>query len=100
MAAPQLYAMTSHCANPACAIPLRFLRDGRLFQFEVRPTLAISEQAPEQAPEMAPEIQNPSARERLVRKVSHFWLCGKCASSLTLAFDALKGVVVKPRPKS
>ena len=92
MAAPQLYAMTSHCANPACAIPLRFLQDGRLFQFEVRPTLPISERPPEN--------QSPSARERLVRRVSHFWLCGKCASSLTLAFDALKGVVVKPRPKS
>ena len=85
-------AMTSHCANPACSIPLRYLRDGRLFQFEVKPKFP--------APDPVQESQCPSARERLVRKVSHFWLCGKCASTLTLAFDALKGVVVKPRPTS
>jgi len=84
--------MTSHCANPACAIPLGYLRDGRLFQFEVRPKFAI--------PDQRRENQSRSAAERLARKVSHFWLCGKCASSLTLAFDALKGVVVKPRPTS
>jgi hypothetical protein len=80
----------THCANPACAIPLRYLRDGRLFQFEVRRKFPIAEQLPGN--------QSPSAAERWVRKVSHFWLCGKCASTLTLAFDALKGVVVKPRP--
>ena len=84
--------MTSRCANPACAIPLRNLRDGRLFQFEVRPKFPI--------PDQLRENQGPSAAARLVRKVSHFWLCGKCASTLTLAFDALKGVVVKPRPTS
>jgi hypothetical protein len=84
--------MTSRCANPACAIPLRYLRDGRLFQFEVRPKFPISGPLPEN--------QGASRAERLVRKVSHFWLCGKCASTLTLAFDALKGVVVKPRPTS
>src|SRR5205823_8587631 len=29
-------AMVPQCANPACRAPLRYLRDGRLFQFEVR----------------------------------------------------------------
>jgi len=73
-------------------MPLRYLQDGRLFQFEVRPKFPMADQPPEN--------QSTSRTERLVRKVSHFWLCGKCASSLTLAFDALKGVVVKPRPTS
>jgi len=74
-------------------MPLRCLQDGRLFQFEVRPKFPVREQQYQ-------DDQSTSARERLVRKVSHFWLCGKCASTLTLAFDALKGVVVKPRPTS
>jgi len=82
--------MTSHCANPACSIPLRYLQDGRLFQFEVRPKIVDPPR----------ENQSSSATGRLARKVTHFWLCGKCASTLTLAFDALKGVVVKPRPTS
>ena len=69
--------MTSHCANPDCAVPLRLLRDGRLYQFEVRP----------QAPK---EPATPS------RSLSHFWLCGECSSKLTLVFDQLKAVVVKP----
>jgi hypothetical protein len=69
--------MTSHCANPDCAVPLRLLRDGRLYQFEVRP----------QAPK---EPANSS------RSLSHFWLCGECSSKLTLVFDQLKAVVVKP----
>ena len=69
--------MTSHCANPDCAVPLRLLRDGRLYQFEVRP-------------------QDPKVPAKSSRSLSHFWLCGECSSKLTLVFDQLKAVVVKP----
>ena len=72
--------MTSHCANPDCAVPLRFLSDGRLYQFAVRPQ----------------EPQEPIASSTPSRSVSHFWLCGECSSKLTLVFDQLKAVVVKP----
>ena len=72
--------MTSHCANPDCAVPLRLLRDGRLYQFEVRP----------QAADVAIASAKPS------RSLSHFWLCGECSSKLTLVFDQFKAVVVKP----
>jgi len=81
--------MTSHCANPDCAIPLRHLRDGRLFQFEIRPKPALG------------ITESPSAERHLARAVartiSHFWLCGQCSSSLTLVFDAIRGVRVSPR---
>jgi len=73
--------MTSHCANPDCAVPLRFLQDGRLFQFEVRPQ---------------PPTHELTASAKGSRRVSHFWLCGECCSKLTLVFDQLKAVVVKP----
>ncbi len=76
--------MTSHCANPDCATPLRYLRDGRIFQFEVRPGLKPTQEV---AASMAEKV----------RRVSHFWLCGSCAATLTLGFDALKGVVIRPR---
>jgi len=75
--------VTSQCANPACAVPLRILRDGRLFQFEVKPKISAENWA-------------TSASAKISRKISHFWLCGQCSSRLTLAFDQLKGVVVKP----
>ena len=73
--------MVSHCANPACSVPLRYLRDGRLFQFEVR---SIPTDGTQQA--------------KTPRQVSRFWLCGQCATNLTLAFDQLKGVKTIPLP--
>jgi hypothetical protein len=77
--------VTSHCANPDCSIPLRYLRDGRLFQFEIRS---------ESPHAMYPFVE----RRRSPRSISHFWLCGQCSSTFTLVFDTLKGVIVKPRP--
>ena len=73
--------MVSNCANPACAVPLRSLRDGRLFQFEVR-----QQKNPDQ----------PAELSKAPRRVSHFWLCGECASKLTLVFDQLRAIVLKP----
>jgi hypothetical protein len=67
--------MVTKCANPTCSIPLRYLRDGRLFQFEVR---------------------SRGESRRLSRQVAHFWLCGNCSSSLTLVFDPASGVRVVP----
>jgi hypothetical protein len=81
--------VTSHCANPACAIPLRYLRDGRLFQFEVRAEAKSAEDATANVYRLI---------KRTPRSISHFWLCGQCASAFTLVFDTLKGVIVKPRP--
>jgi hypothetical protein len=71
--------MTFHCANPDCAVPLRLLRDGRLYQFEVRP-----------------QVPAESVTSAKSRSLSHFWLCGECSSKLTLVFDQMKAVVVKP----
>jgi len=67
--------MVTKCANPTCCIPLRYLRDGRLFQFEVR---------------------SRGEFRRVSRQVAHFWLCGKCSSSLTLIFEASTGIRVVP----
>lgn len=67
--------MVKNCANPACSVPLRYLRDGRLFQFEVKTRVEP---------------------RKLSRQVSHFWLCGRCASTLTLTFDPNNGVQLVP----
>jgi hypothetical protein len=68
--------MVTQCANPACRAPLRYLRDGRLFQFEVRAV------GPGKVP---PQHQ-----------VSHFWLCGQCSLTMTLTFDNTRGVMAIP----
>jgi hypothetical protein len=74
--------MTFNCANPACAVPLQALKEGRLFQFEVRPKTSAEDAKVD--------------RSNLSRKVSHFWLCGPCSSKLILVFDQIRGVVVRP----
>jgi hypothetical protein len=79
--------MTSHCANPNCATPLGRLLEGRIFQFEVKPKFPTENSSPDK--------RGPSLAE-WIRLFSHFWLCGQCSSKLTLAFDALRGVIVTP----
>jgi hypothetical protein len=74
--------MVSHCANPICSIPLRYLREGRLYQFEVKPVQS--------------SYPSPSVHKKQARRVWHYWLCGQCASSMTLAFDQMEGLKVVP----
>jgi hypothetical protein len=68
-------------------MPLRYLRDGRLFQFEIKSITQANLDTKSLA----------SLSGQLSRRVFHFWLCGQCSSTLTLAFDTLKGVIVRPR---
>lgn len=81
--------MVSNCANPACAIPLRYLRDGRLFQFEVKALTPAGE-------------RGAVARigKTISRRVWHYWLCGQCSASMTLEFDRKEGLKVIPLPHS
>jgi hypothetical protein len=76
--------MITHCANPACAIPLHRLRDGRLFQFDVKSALP------------ATVGREHMERRKVTRNTAHFWLCGQCSESMTLIFDQLQGVKVIP----
>jgi hypothetical protein len=76
--------MISTCANPSCSTPLRYLRDGRIYQFEVRSCSTSST-----------GTKDPAGK-KAVRQVCHFWLCGECSSQLTLVLDQLTGVKVIP----
>lgn len=81
--------MVSNCANPACATPLRYLRDGRLFQFEVK---ALAANGADTVPRLA--------KKTVSRQVWHYWLCGQCSASMTLEFDGREGLKVTPLPHS
>jgi len=74
--------MMTQCANPACAAPLHYLFDGRLFQFEVRCH--------------AVDDKSKASSRKLVRRIAHFWLCGHCSSTLSLTFDLSQGVTLVP----
>ncbi|HLJ76820.1 MAG TPA: hypothetical protein VKT75_05380 [Acidobacteriaceae bacterium] len=57
--------MVSHCANPKCAKPLHYLRDGRVFVFDVPDQLT-------------------AANGKRTRHVEHFWLCGTCSQTMAM----------------
>lgn len=72
--------MVGECANPDCGAPFRYLRDGRLFAFEL-------------SGRSSSEAEKGTADHRCVE---HFWLCGQCASTLTLVLEPNRGVVTRP----
>jgi hypothetical protein len=54
--------MVNNCANPQCAKPLLYLREGRVFVFE-----------------MGDKGSKRSQGEKRTRHLEHFWLCGNCS---------------------
>jgi len=69
--------MVSNCANPKCAKPLHYLRDGRIFVFEV-------------------QDKNATGAKR-TRHIEHFWLCGACSQTMVMERSA-DGAHVVLRP--
>lgn len=77
--------MLTHCVNPDCHVALRSFAEGRLFQFEV---VSISVAACDEA--RLPFDEKPR------HQLSHFWLCGSCASSLCVTLEPLLGLKLVP----
>jgi hypothetical protein len=69
--------MVSHCANPKCAKPLHYLREGRIFVFDVAGVIA-------------------DAEGKRSRRLEHFWLCGACSQILVME-QSPEGVRAVPR---
>jgi hypothetical protein len=73
------------CANPECVVPFRYFRDGKLFRFDLS------------APSTSVRIKPDGAARR---RVEDFWLCGSCASKMTLISEDGVGVRTRPLPHS
>jgi hypothetical protein len=74
--------MITKCANPECSAPFRYLRDGKVFRVDV-----------DEQDNAAPD---PLGAEKRWHRVEHFWLCGKCAVTMTLVSEKGKGVTAVP----
>ncbi len=70
--------MVSKCANLACGARFRYLREGRLFNFELNRLASAG-------PYLVGEKKSS-------RNVEHFWLCHQCAATMTLVVG-LRGEV-------
>jgi len=73
--------MLAHCRNENCKRTLHSFAEGRLFQFEV---ISISLAASDE--KSAPFDEKPQ------RETLHFWLCGRCASKMTLVLEPARGL--------
>lgn len=70
--------MVNNCANPKCAKPLHYLREGRIFVFEV-PTGVVDKNG------------------KRLRRIEHYWLCGGCSQTMVMQ-QAPEGVRAVLRP--
>ena len=59
--------MVNQCANSGCGKPLHYLREGRIFVFDL--------------PD--PNPPKPAAGGR-ARRLQHFWLCGSCSETMVM----------------
>jgi hypothetical protein len=77
--------MIAHCVNPNCGAQLHSFVEGRLFQFEV---VSISVSATDEA--SAPFDEEPKSQ------TAQFWLCGRCAATLSLVLEPINGLRIVP----
>ena len=73
--------MISHCSNPKCRKPLLYLREGKIYIFELRDTAAL-----------------PSKRGSPAHRLEYFWLCGPCSKRFRIekAVDDSIRIIAKP----
>jgi hypothetical protein len=57
--------MMNNCANPKCSKPLHYLREGRVFVFDLPDRLS-------------------AAGGKKTRHIEHFWLCGECSRTFEM----------------
>jgi hypothetical protein len=75
--------MLSKCANPNCSKRFIYFREGKLFRWDGLGTI--------EHPQLVKGTQGKPAR-----KTEFFWLCGNCATSVTVVFRKGSGVTVRP----
>lgn len=73
--------MVSQCANPKCSKPLVYLREGRIFIFDMPAT----------------PTAGTASSGRGSHRLEHFWLCGDCCRILVLHQTAEGALELVPR---
>ncbi len=72
--------MVNNCANPKCAKPLHYLREGRVFVFD-----------------MQEDRSGKTNGGKTGHHLEHYWLCGECSQLLMVEYESEKGVRLVPR---
>jgi len=75
--------MLSKCANPECSTRFLYMRGGKLFRWDQ--LLGVKE--------LGLSVKDS-------QRIEFFWLCEKCAPTMTVVFRQGAGIAVKPlRPR-
>ena len=75
--------MVKTCVNPACAVPFRYFRGGKLFRFDVKSSFELCLDVPGQMRQLKPAGTSEV-----------FWLCENCCSTMALSFGPRDGIAV------
>ena len=70
--------MVNQCANTSCGKPLHYLREGRIFVFDV-------------------PVSDAPVTAGVRTHLQHFWLCGSCSESLVMEQTSSKEIRVVVR---
>ena len=62
--------MVALYANPLCGAPFRYFREGKLFLVDASRSMV--------------NVPGGESANRIQRKSEHFWLCGRCSSTLSV----------------
>ena len=76
--------MLSKCANPACSAHFLYLREGRIFRI-------MRDTQTDRKPQMGVDL----AMKKHAR-VEFYWLCDKCAQTMTVCRGKDSGIIVQP----
>ena len=71
--------MVNNCANPQCAKPLHYLREGRIFVFDIKNRSAAA------------------SGDKRGHHLEHFWLCGACSQIFRVEQETEQGVRLVPK---
>ena len=77
--------MIAQCVNPSCSTQLHSFLEGRLYQFEV---VSISVSAADR--NTTPFDEKPKSQ------TAQFWLCGRCAETMSLVLEPMNGLRLVP----
>ncbi|MBW4027475.1 hypothetical protein [Acidipila rosea] len=73
--------MVNNCANPKCSKPLHYLREGRIFVFDVMDGRVAA---------------GPDGKMK--RRLEHYWLCGTCSQTMSLVQAGETGIQIIAKP--
>jgi len=73
--------MVNHCCNPKCNKTLQYLREGKIYVFDVMDSKSTG-----------------SSNGSYPHHMEHYWLCGPCSETLFLEQSSEMGIRLLPKP--